>query len=141
MSQQETEMFIMQKGCYFPQTQIPFLQEMLSKKENISFDAIWSIPLKNPTMALLLSIAGGTLGIDRFWLRQPVPAIFKLMITICYLVFYILVSMPDDPSWGVIVGMLVAMAAMLIWYIIDITSASHRAQAINYSTILTYLTH
>ena len=66
MTQQETEMFIMQKGSYFPQTQVPYLQEMLSKKENISFDDLWSVPLKNPTTALLLSIAGGTLGIDRF---------------------------------------------------------------------------
>ena len=92
MTQQETEMFIMQKGSYFPQTQVPYLQEMLSKKENISFDDLWSVPLKNPTTALLLSIAGGTLGIDRFWLRQPVSALLKLMLTICYLVFYVVGS-------------------------------------------------
>lgn len=141
MTQQETEMFIMQKGSYFPQTQVPYLQEMLSKKENISFDDLWSVPLKNPTTALLLSIAGGTLGIDRFWLRQPVSALLKLMVTICYLVFYIVGSIQEDPSWGIIIGMLVAMAAVFIWYIIDITSASRRAQALNYSTFLTYLTH
>lgn len=141
MTRQEIEMFMMQRGSCFRHSQIPLLQELLSKNENISLNDLWTVPLKNPETALLLAIAGGTLGIDRFWLKQPLSAVLKLLITLCFLVFYMAVSLQDEAGWVLVAAMLGTMTAMFVWYILDILSASRRAQTINYTAILACLTH
>lgn len=141
MTRQEIEMFMMQRGSCLRHSQIPLLQELLSKNENISLNDLWAVPLKSPETALLLAVAGGTLGIDRFWLKQPVSALFKLLITLCFLVLYMAASLQDEAGWVLVAAMAGTMTAMFVWYILDILSASRRAQTINYTTILAYLTH
>lgn len=138
MTEQEIMMFMQQFGNYFPKGTQFQLQKMLSQKENLSQNDLWSLPLKDPQKATYFAYLVGVFGVDRFWLQQPVSATIKLMITICWC-FSFLLGYVIDWLGGLV--LLCTMLAMFIWYIIDIATASRRAKALNYTTLMTYLTH
>lgn len=138
MTQQESMLFMQQYGSYFPGGTQFQLQEMLSQKENVSLNDLWSLPLKDPKKATLFAYLVGLFGVDRFWLQQKTSATIKLMITVCYCLSFLLMYFID---WLGGLVFLCTMLTMFIWWIIDIATASKRARALNYNTFITYLTH
>lgn len=134
MTQQESMLFMQQYGSYFPGGTQFQLQEMLSQKENVSLNDLWSLPLKDPKKATLFAYLVGVFGVDRFWLQQKTSGTIKLMTSICFCLSFLLVFFID---WLGGLVFLCTMLTMFIWWIIDIATASKRARAMNY----TYLTH
>ncbi len=138
MTQQDVTTYLQQYGSYFPGGTQFQLQEMLSQKENVSLNDLWSLPLKDPKKATLFAYLVGVFGVDRFWLQQKTSATIKLMITVCYCLSFLLMYFID---WLGGLVFLCTMLTMFIWWIIDIATASKRARAMNYTTLMTYLTH
>lgn len=74
-----TETFILTHAKYFAADKIPFIKERLETlpKEREVFLA--SLDLKDPSMMLLISFFGGTLGLDRFFIGDTTMGILKLV--------------------------------------------------------------
>ncbi|HCS87572.1 MAG TPA: hypothetical protein DIW30_03910 [Bacteroidales bacterium] len=138
MTQQDVTMFMMQYGNYFPNGTQFQLQEMLLQTENLSISNLMSLPLKDPKRITLFAYLVGAFGVDRFMLKQKTSAIIKLAITVCYIL-----SIPLMYVSAAVGGTMFfcTMLAIFIWWIIDIATASKRARAMNYTTLMTYLAH
>jgi len=79
MEQQKVDMFIMMNNKYFPESQIPFIRERLLACDEDKASMLHAIQYKDPTIALILSIFIGNLGIDRFYIGDTGLGIGKLL--------------------------------------------------------------
>lgn len=138
MTQQDVTTYLQQYGSYFPEGKLFELQDTLTKRNDLSVTDLMSIELKDPKKATMLAYLVGVFGVDRFWLQQKTSATIKLMITVCYCLSFLLMYFID---WLGGLVFLCTMLAVVIWWIIDIATASKRARAMNYTTLMTYLTH
>lgn len=138
MTQQDVTTYLLQYGNYFPEGKLFELQDTLTKRNDLSVTNLMSIELKDPKKATLLANIAGTLGVDRFWLKQKTSAIIKLTISVCFCLSFPLMYFID---WLGGLVFLCTMLAVVIWWIIDVATASKRAKTLNYTTLMTYLTH
>lgn len=138
MTQQDVTTYLQQYGSYFPEGKLFELQDTLTKRNDLSVTDLMSIELKDPKKATLFAYLVGVFGVDRFWLQQKTSGTIKLMITVCYCLSFLLMYFID---WLGGLVFLCTMLAVVIWWIIDIATASKRARAMNYTTLMTYLTH
>lgn len=76
---QAVDMFIMQNNKYLPAEKIPFIREQLLRLAPQQWDLVNSIQFKDPTLALILSIVLGTLGVDRFYIGDIGLGVGKLV--------------------------------------------------------------
>lgn len=141
MDESKVDMFIIQKGKFFPSEQVPFLREKLLTLDDEKWTYLFTAKLKDPFMALMISILAGTIGADRFFLGQTASGVGKLLLFIVFFFVYfaVVITSNEDPSWTLIVGFLVLTTAILTWYLIDIFNASRRAKEINLNSIFTLL--
>jgi TM2 domain-containing membrane protein YozV len=79
MEQQKVDMFLMTQGKYFEGYQLPAIREQLLKMDDSKFIMLQAANLKDPTTTLIISIVGGSLGIDRFFLGDTGLGIAKLL--------------------------------------------------------------
>jgi TM2 domain-containing membrane protein YozV len=79
MEQQKVDMFLMTQGKYFEGYQLPAIRDQLLKMDDSKFIMIQAANLKDPTTTLIISIVGGSLGIDRFFLGDTGLGIAKLL--------------------------------------------------------------
>ena len=79
IDKQKVDMFIMSNQKYFPAEKIMFLKEKLYKIDETKFSMISCMDFKDPTTFLLVSIFLGSLGIDRFMLKDTGMGILKLL--------------------------------------------------------------
>ena len=83
VDKQKVDMFIMTNQKYFPAEKIIFLKEKLYRLEEDRFSMISCIELKDPTTFLLISLFLGSLGVDRFMLKETGMGVLKLLTLGC----------------------------------------------------------
>lgn len=79
MEKQKVEMFLMSYSKYFEGHQLSYLNEKLTGLDDSKFIHLQSLNLKDPTTTLIISILGGSLGIDRFFLGDVGLGVAKLL--------------------------------------------------------------
>lgn len=63
-----------------PSEQILVFKDAISKADDRAYDSLMTVPLKNPTTTLLLSIFLGGLGVDRFFVGDVGLGVAKLLL-------------------------------------------------------------
>ena len=79
MDQQKVDMFMMMNNKYLPESQILFIRERLLAADDSKEGLLHAIQFKEPTIALILSLLTGELGIDRFYIGDTGLGIGKLI--------------------------------------------------------------
>lgn len=79
MEQQKVDMFIMMSNKFFPESQIPFVRQQLLAADDNREGLLHSLQFKDPTVSLILSLLGGTIGIDRFYIGDTGLGLLKLV--------------------------------------------------------------
>jgi TM2 domain-containing membrane protein YozV len=79
MDQQKVDMFMMVNNKYFPESQILFIRERLLAADESKEGLLHALQFKDPTIALILSVLTGNLGIDRFYIGDTGLGIGKLI--------------------------------------------------------------
>ena len=64
---------------YFPTEQVQYIRQRLEALPEQQLSMLYSISFQDPTMMLIISLLGGTLGIDRFLLGQIGLGVGKLL--------------------------------------------------------------
>ena len=64
---------------YFPTEQVQYIRQRLEALPEQQLSLLYSISFQDPTMMLVISLFGGSLGIDRFMLGQVGLGIGKLL--------------------------------------------------------------
>ena len=64
---------------YFPAEQVQYIRQRLEALPEQQLSMLYSISFQDPTMLLIISLLGGTLGIDRFLLGQIGIGVGKLL--------------------------------------------------------------
>lgn len=76
---QMINMFLMTHAKSFPTMSLPVVKEKLYSLNESQLMNLQALDLKDPTMMLIISIVGGTLGIDRFLIGDIGMGILKLL--------------------------------------------------------------
>jgi len=79
MDQQRVDMFLMANGKFFDGAYLSSIRDQLAKLDDSRFIQLQSANLKDPTTVLIISILGGSLGIDRFYIGDTGVGIAKLL--------------------------------------------------------------
>ncbi len=69
----------MTQGKYFEGYQLQAIKDKLTSLDDSKFVMLQAANLKDPTTALIISIVGGSLGIDRFFIGDTGLGIAKLL--------------------------------------------------------------
>ncbi len=72
-------MYLMTNAKYFESHQIPAIRERLSELDEAQWIRVQSLQFKDPTVSLVVSLVGGSLGIDRFLIGDVGLGIGKLI--------------------------------------------------------------
>lgn len=79
MNQNKVEQLLLLNGSKLPPEGIPLLRERLSYSQDFTMAQIALTQLKDPTLALILSITLGYWGIDRFYIGDLPMGAGKLL--------------------------------------------------------------
>lgn len=79
MDAQKVDAFILANGKNFQDYQIPMLRDLLLKTDESKWLMLQTIQLKDPTIVLIVSLLGGSLGIDRFYIGDTGLGVLKLI--------------------------------------------------------------
>lgn len=79
MDAQKVDMFIMTNGKYFESHRVMQIRDKLLETDDSKWGAIQTLQFKDPTIALIISLLGGSLGIDRFFIGDTGLGIGKLL--------------------------------------------------------------
>ncbi len=139
MNQQNVDMFILSKSNYFPDSSIMNIRERLLSCDDSFLNRILSTKFKSPTFGFLFSIGLGVYGADRFYIGHLVIGILKLMLTIVFLVSYIIIEISEDPNMIFFVFFILTVIGVIVWYILDIFNISKEIKEYNYNLLLTIL--
>lgn len=139
MNQQNVDMFILNKSNYFPDSTIMNIREKLLSCDDSYFNKILSTKFKNPTHGFIFSIGLGVSGADRLYLGQIINGILKLMLTIVFLVSYIIIEISEEPNMIFLALFILTIIGVLAWYILDIFNISKEIKEYNYKLLLTIL--
>jgi len=79
MEAQKVDMFIMMNNKFFESHQIPQIRERLINLDDSKWALIQTLQFKDPTTSLIVSLLGGSLGIDRFMIGDTGMGVGKLL--------------------------------------------------------------
>ena len=79
MEQQKVDMFLMTHSKYFEAYQLSTIHKKLLTLDDSKFILLQAANIKDPTIVLIISIVGGSLGIDRFYIGETGLGIAKLL--------------------------------------------------------------
>jgi len=79
MESNKVEMFIASMGNKFPPEKLMLIRQQLENMDDNKLPVIQSIPYKDPTTLLIVSLFIGSLGVDRFMLGQTGLGVAKLL--------------------------------------------------------------
>ena len=79
MEQQKVDMFMMVNNMYFSESHFLFIRERLLAADESKEGLLHALQFKDPTIALILSVLTGNLGIDRFYIGDTGLGIGKLI--------------------------------------------------------------
>ena len=79
MDKQMVDLYLVMKQKYFAAEHLPYIRERLMQLTDEQFHSINGVELMDPTVMLLVSIFGGSLGIDRFMLGDTGLGVAKFL--------------------------------------------------------------
>jgi TM2 domain-containing membrane protein YozV len=79
MEAQKVDMFIMTNNKFFESHQVGPIRDRLLALDDSKWPLIQTLQFKDPTMALIIGIFAGNLGIDRFYIGDTGLGIAKLL--------------------------------------------------------------
>lgn len=79
MEAQKVDMFIMSNAKFFESHHIPMIRKQLETADDSKWVVAQSMNLKDPTTSLIVSLLGGTMGIDRFIIGDTGLGVGKLL--------------------------------------------------------------
>lgn len=79
MDAQKVDMFIMSNGKFFESHHVSQIRERLLQLDESRWGAVQSLQFRDPTMILIVSLLGGSLGIDRFIIGDTGLGVGKLL--------------------------------------------------------------
>ena len=79
MDAQKVDMFIMSNGKYFESHQVVQIRDRLINLDDSKWGFIQTLQFKDPTVSLIVSLLGGSLGIDRFLIGDVGLGVGKLL--------------------------------------------------------------
>ena len=79
MSITQADLFLANKSSFFPQESLGSIRELLETLPDHDINMLNGVDFKDPTIYLVISIVGGTLGIDRFLLGDIEMGILKML--------------------------------------------------------------
>ena len=79
MDSQKVDMFMMMNAKHFESYHIQSIREKLLTMDESRWPIIQSLPFKDPTTALIISVVVGHLGIDRFYKGDTGLGVAKLL--------------------------------------------------------------
>lgn len=79
MDSQKVDLFFMTNNKFFESYQVPHIRQKLLNADESKWDIIQTLQFKDPTTCLIISILGGSLGIDRFYLGDTGLGVAKLI--------------------------------------------------------------
>lgn len=109
--EQKINMFMVTNRKYLPATKMPQLRSQLENIDENKLMLLSAVEMKDPIIALVLSILFGALGVDRFMIGQVGLGLLKLF----------------------------TLGGFGIWYIIDIFLIINMTKEENYKNIISAL--
>ena len=79
MDQSKIDMFLATNGKNFSPAQLQQVKELLTQADESRYQLALSLEFKEPTTMLIVSLLGGSLGIDRFMLGETGLGVAKLL--------------------------------------------------------------
>jgi hypothetical protein len=79
MNAQKVDIFIMSNSKYFESHHLPQIMDRLLQLDDSKWTVIQFLQFKDPTVSLIVSLVGGTLGIDRFIIGDTGLGVGKLI--------------------------------------------------------------
>ena len=79
MESSKVDMFMMMNSKFFEAHHLGLIREKLDNLDESKSNLIHSMQFKDPTTALIISIFGGNLGIDRFYIGDTGMGVGKLL--------------------------------------------------------------
>lgn len=79
MDAQKVDMFIMTNGKYFEGHHVMQIRERLVNLDDSKWTMVQTLQFKDPTTSLIISLLGGSLGIDRFFIGDVGLGVAKLL--------------------------------------------------------------
>lgn len=79
MDTTKVDLFLMTNAKYFQSHQIPTIKNLIQNLDDDKFILLQSLDLKDPTIAIVLSLFAGGLGIDRFYIGDTGLGFGKLI--------------------------------------------------------------
>jgi TM2 domain-containing membrane protein YozV len=79
MDQQKVDMFILVNSKFFESTHLPMIRERLMAMDESKWALVQTLQFKDPTTSLIVSLLGGSLGIDRFIIGDIGLGVGKLL--------------------------------------------------------------
>lgn len=90
MDAQKVDMLLMNYGKYFEPFQIAAIRDILLQTDESKLVRIQILNLKDPTISLIISLIGGTFGIDRFFIGDVGLGVAKLLTCGGFGIWYII---------------------------------------------------
>jgi TM2 domain-containing membrane protein YozV len=79
MEAQKVDMFIMTNGKFFESHQVTQIRDRLLQMDDTKWGLVQTLQFKDPTISLIVSLIGGSFGIDRFIIGDTGLGIGKLL--------------------------------------------------------------
>jgi TM2 domain-containing membrane protein YozV len=79
MDVQKVDMFIMTNNKFFESFQVAHIRDRLLSVDDSKWGLIQTLQFKDPTTSLIVSLLGGSLGIDRFLIGDTGLGVGKLL--------------------------------------------------------------
>jgi len=79
MDANKVDMYIMSNAKFFDNHLIPQIRERLLAMDDSKWVMLQTVELKDPTTMIIVSLLGGSLGIDRFMLGETGLGVVKLL--------------------------------------------------------------
>lgn len=79
METQKVDMFIMSNSKFFESHQLGMIREKLVTMDDSKWATIQTLQFRDPTLMLIVSLLGGSFGIDRFIIGDTGMGVGKLL--------------------------------------------------------------
>lgn len=79
MKEEKVNLFLMTNGTKLPEDKLPYIRERLLEVDDTNWNLLSMLQFNDPSVALLLSIFLGYLGVDRFYIGDIGLGVGKLL--------------------------------------------------------------
>ncbi|MCH5215519.1 MAG: TM2 domain-containing protein [Muribaculaceae bacterium] len=79
MDAKKVDLYMLTNSKYFPMEMLPYVRQRLETLDETQATAAMYMQFKDPTVALIVSILAGTLGVDRFYIDDILSGVCKLI--------------------------------------------------------------